>query len=103
MDDQQPTNQEILEAINSFSSHNDHELAEIKRTMITEERLDARLDVKLDTKFKEKFADFESRLETRFVTKEFFVDKLDEKFADLRGDLVVLVRKEDKKIAASCQ
>lgn len=33
-------------------------------------------------------------------TKLDFVDKLDEKFGDLKGDLVVLMRKEDRKLTA---
>mgnify|MGYP001559101059 CR=1 FL=1 len=34
----------------------------------------------------------------QMVTKEYLDDKLDEKLADLRGDLVVLMRKEDRKV-----
>ena len=57
--------QEILDAINVFSTEIDKRLSKIENTM---------------------------------VTKYYFNDKLDEKLADLRGDLVVLVRKEDTKM-----
>lgn len=52
---------EILEAINEFSSKVDERFDKIEATMVTK-------------------------------------DYLDEKLADLRGDLVVLVRKEDTKV-----
>ena len=58
---------EILGAINEFSS-----------------RVDERLD-KLEGKV--------DKIEATMVTKDY----LDEKMADLRGDLVVLMRKEDTK------
>lgn len=59
--DKEPTNYEILEAINNYASK-------------TDERFD--------------------RIESQMVTKDY----LDTKLADLRGDLVVLVRKEDTKM-----
>ncbi len=64
---------EILEAINDFSTHVD-----------------------------DRFDGVESRLnkvESTMVTKDY----LDEKLSDLRGDLVVLVRKEDRKLAATLE
>ena len=62
----EPTNHEILEAIQTFSSSVDQRF----------DRVDQRLD----------------RVEATMVTKDY----LDEKLADLRGDLVVLTRKEDE-------
>ena len=59
--EKETSNNEILEAINEFS-----------------------------TKVDEKFA----KIEAVMVTKDY----LDEKMADLRGDLVVLMRKEDTKV-----
>jgi len=59
---------EILGAINEFSS-----------------RVDERLD-KLEGKV--------DKIEATMVTRDY----LDEKLADLRGDLVVLMRKEDTKV-----
>ena len=41
-----------------------------------------------------------SGIESRMVTKEYFKEYLDDKSADLRGDLVVLTRKEDVKVRA---
>lgn len=58
---QEPTNTDILEAINAFSS-------------------------KVDEQF--------SKINALMVTKEY----LDEKMADLRGDIVVVIRKEDTKL-----
>jgi len=71
MDNQQPSNQEILEAINTFSTS-----------------VDERFN-KIDERF--------NKIENTMVTKDY----LNEKMADLRGDLVVLVRKEDMKLAAT--
>lgn len=39
-----------------------------------------------------------NRVEATMVTKNYLNEKLDEKLADLRGDLVVLMRKEDHKL-----
>ena len=75
--DQLPTSQDILEAINVFSTHVDQRF----------DRLEGRVD------------GVEGRLnkiETTMVTKDY----LDDKLADLRGDLVVLLRKEDNKFGA---
>ena len=66
----QPSNQEILNAINEFADK-------------TEERF---LKSEKDIGF----------LKSNMLTKDY----LDEKLADLRGDLVVLTRKEDTKLKA---
>ena len=62
MNEKEPTNYEILQAINSYATHND------QRWQKNEERL--------------------TRMEALMVTKDY----LDEKLADLRGDLVILMR-----------
>lgn len=62
------TTKEILEAVNVFSTANDKSLEEIKSRL--------------------------GKVESNMVTK----DHLDEKLGDLRGDLVILTRKEDKKV-----
>ena len=67
---QEPTNTEILHAINDFADH-------------VEKRFDG-VESRLD------------KVESTMVTKDY----LDDKLADLRGDLVVLMRKEDKKVMA---
>lgn len=60
------TNQEILEAINTFASATEQRLTSIEQAM------------------------------TRVVTKDFF----DEKLISFKGDLVVMMRGEDKKVIA---
>ncbi len=80
----QENKDEILQAIHNFSDQ-------------TEKRFD-----KLEGKFdglENKFDKLDKRvikIEATMVTKDY----LDEKLADLRGDLVVLTRKEDKKVMA---
>lgn len=64
----QPTNQDILDAMSEFAG-----------------KVEIRFD-KLEVKT--------TKIEATMVTKEY----LDEKLADLRGDLVVLMRKEDTKL-----
>jgi len=88
--DNQPTNQDIIDNLNrSFS--------ELEQKMVTKDEFKSEL-AKMVTKdeLKNEFAKFE----TKFVTKEFFVDKLDEKFADFRGELMTLLRKGDNKLGA---
>ena len=70
MSNQEPTNFEILQAINDYATKNDG------RWEKKEERL--------------------GRIEATMVTKDYLVDKL----SDLKGDLVVLMRKEDAKLKA---
>ncbi|MCG2695784.1 hypothetical protein L6248_02535 [Candidatus Parcubacteria bacterium] len=64
----EPTNKEILKAINAFSFDTDKHFKKV------ESRL--------------------GKVESNMVTKDY----LDDKLADLRGDLVVLTRKEDTKV-----
>ena len=71
----EPTNKEILEAINAFSGDTDKRF----------DGIDGRLDG-IDGRL--------TKVETTMVTKDY----LDDKLADLRGDLVVLMRKEDMKV-----
>ncbi len=71
------TNEEILNSVNEFATQ-------------TEKRFDG---------VESRIGGVESRLdkiESTMVTKDY----LDEKLADLRGDLVVLMRKEDTKVKA---
>lgn len=82
--EKEPTNQEILEAINSFANHNESRLQDIETRMGGLETRMGGLEIKM------------SGLETRVVTKEY----LDNKLADLKGDLVVLLRKEDTKVVS---
>ncbi|MFA5188484.1 MAG: hypothetical protein WC460_03940 [Patescibacteria group bacterium] len=64
------SNQEILESINDFANQ-------------TEKRFDG-VESRLN------------KIEATMVTKDY----LDDKLADLRGDLTVLMRKEDTKVRA---
>ncbi|MCK5509998.1 hypothetical protein KAI65_00435 [Candidatus Parcubacteria bacterium] len=72
-------NKEILEAMNAFSTETDKGFSGIDGRL---DGIDGRID----------------KIENTMVTKYYLNDKLDEKLADLRGDLVVLVRKEDSKM-----
>jgi uncharacterized protein YydD (DUF2326 family) len=68
MANNEPTTQDILDAINEFSGQVDQRFEGV------------------DQRFQ--------RIESQMVTKDY----LDEKMADMRGDLVVLTRKEDQKV-----
>ncbi len=77
---------EIIEAMNGYSQG-------------VEKRFDA-IDGRFN-KADERFDKVETRLgkiESTMVTKDYLNEKLDDKMADLRGDLVVLMRKEDTKL-----
>jgi len=69
------TNQEILQAINAFSSDVDKKFGGIDKKF---EGIDKKIN----------------KIQSLMVTKDY----LDEKFSDFRGDLVVLMRKEDVKL-----
>ncbi|MDD5032408.1 MAG: hypothetical protein PHR36_05240 [Patescibacteria group bacterium] len=81
---------EILEAINDFSSRVDERFDKLEGKV---DKLEGKVD-----KLEGKVDGFEGRvgkIEATMVTKDY----LDEKMADLRGDLVVLMRKEDTKVS----
>jgi len=73
---------EILEAINEFSTKVDERF----------DKVDERFD-KVDERF-DRLEGKVGKIEATMVTKDY----LDDKLADLRGDLVVLMRKEDTKM-----
>lgn len=75
MNNPEVTNNEILSAVNTFANH-------------VEERFD-----KIDQRF-DRLEGRVGKIEASMVTKDY----LDEKLADLRGDLVVMMRKEDTKL-----
>ena len=77
MPNKEPTNADILTAINEFATHTKERFQGLENRMGT-----------LETKV--------ARIEATMVTKDY----LDDKLADLRGDLVVLLRKEDTKVRA---
>lgn len=73
---------EILEAINEFSTKIDEKFVKIDEQFV---KIDGQF-VKVGQRF--------DKIEANMVTKDY----LDNKLADLRGDLVVLTRKEDTKM-----
>ncbi|PIT94093.1 hypothetical protein COU00_00755 [Candidatus Falkowbacteria bacterium CG10_big_fil_rev_8_21_14_0_10_43_11] len=77
MENQEPTNGEILEAINNFANNNEQRLQSIE-TDIVELNQGA------------------AKIEATMVTKDY----LDDKLSDLKGDLIVVMRKEDAKLQA---
>ena len=80
--EQETKKSEILEAINSFA--NDTE----KRF----DKVDQRFD-KVESDVSELKSDV-GTLKDQMVTKDY----LDDKLADLKGDLIILIKKEDKKL-----
>lgn len=80
----EPTNLEILQAINEFATNTEQRLSSLE--------IDTR-EMKADVR--ELKSDMRG-VKSSMVTKAY----LDEKLADLRGDLVALTRKEDAKVVA---
>lgn len=66
----EPTTSDVLEAVNTFATHVDQQFADIKAEIKT--------------------------IKSTMVTKDY----LDDKLSDLRGDLTVVMRKEDTKLCA---
>jgi uncharacterized protein YydD (DUF2326 family) len=94
MSHQEPTNQDILDVLQSFAGsvdarfdQVDERFEQIESTMVTKDYVDKRFE-QVDKRF--------AKIESTMVTKEY----LDDKISDLRGDLVGLVRKEDDKVVA---
>jgi hypothetical protein len=94
----EPTNSQILEAVHSLSGSVD------KRFATTDSRADEILEAiqmystSADVQLRDirgQIGDIRGQL-TNFVTKDY----LDDRLSDLRGDLVVLTRKEDTKLHA---
>lgn len=78
----EPTNYDILEAINDFASATDRRFEKLEADVGT-----LKADVgtlKTDVVY----------IKSQMVTKEY----LDDKLADLRGDIIVMLRKEDKRL-----
>ena len=81
---QDTTKEEILEAIHDFANH-------------TEKRFDTlESDVSSLKSDVSSLKSDVSSLKSQMVTKDY----LDDKLSDLKGDLIVLIRKEDTKLAA---
>lgn len=90
MNRQENTNAEIVKEIHGFTEHVNEAVRGLKGEIhgLAEHMNEAihGLAEHVDERFK--------RIEAVMVTKDY----LDEKMADLRGDLVVLMRKEDRKV-----
>ncbi len=87
----EPTISEVLESVNGLSTNIDERFEGIdKRFDAVDKRFDG-----IDKRF-ERMETRLTKIEATMVTKDY----LDDKLADLRGDLVVLMRKEDRKVAA---
>lgn len=92
----EPTTNDILEAVNALSTQIDERFSQVDGRLshlendVTELKGDV-MELKGDmTELKGDVG----LVRTAMVTKNY----LDDKLADLRGDLVVLMRKEDKKV-----
>ncbi len=105
----EPTIQDVLTAINAFSTHVDatmatkddvaaidRRLTRVESTMATKDDLTA-----IDSRLKKVESTMATKgdlakLEVKMVTKDY----LDDKLFDLKGDLVVMIRKGDRKTTA---
>jgi len=89
MENSQPTNQQILDAVQGLGQRmtgleeSNQEILEVIQSSFTE--VEQKMATKDDLKI------LESRIDKRF-------DKVDEKIAETRGDLVSILRKEDSKL-----
>jgi predicted nuclease with TOPRIM domain len=106
--DKEPTIRDVIEVIYELSSHIDQRFSDVDQRFSGLDKKIISIDKRFD-KLEERFNKLESRfdkleervvrIEATMVTKEY----LDDKLADLRGDIVLLVRKEDKKLGAVVQ
>ncbi|MFH0794292.1 MAG: hypothetical protein V2A74_09710 [bacterium] len=81
---QEPTNNEILEAINEFSTKVDGRFDKVdERLGIVEKDVSS---LKTDVGY----------LKSNMVTK----DHLDEKLTELKGEIILIIRKEDLKLTS---
>ncbi len=87
---------DVLHAVNTFSTHVEKRFQGMENRF---DKMDKRFDG-MDKRFDgmdKRFDEVEGRvkdIEGLMVTREY----LDDKLTDLRGDLVVLMRKEDRKM-----
>ncbi|TAL20320.1 hypothetical protein EPN90_01265 [Patescibacteria group bacterium] len=87
----EPTLLDILEAIHDFATYVEKRFNGIDQRFVG---IDQRFE-SIDKRFESIDRHFEM-IEAQMVTKEYLSDKL----SDLRGELVLLTRKEDKKLCA---
>ncbi|MEK7084656.1 MAG: hypothetical protein AAB932_05460 [Patescibacteria group bacterium] len=78
----EPTNQDILTSINEFATNVEENFVELKTDVKELKQRMSKVEVDI------------TQIKNVMVTKSY----LDDKLADLRGDLTVLMRKEDTKV-----
>lgn len=87
----EPTIRDVIEVLQGFSERMDQWFDAVEKGL---DRHDGRFN-DIDTRF-DRLEGRVGAIEDSMVTKDY----LDEKLHDLRGDLVILVRKEDRKLGA---
>lgn len=92
MNGNEPTNQEILTAINDFATKTEERFEKIESAMTTKENLK-------DLATKDEIQNLATREDWREM-RDKLLDSIDNKLADLKGEIVLLMRKEDHKIVA---
>lgn len=94
----EPTLNDVLEKVTDLSTRFDDVLGAIGEFSTRMDRRFEGIETRLDN-VETKLSTVESRLtrvEATMVTKDY----LDDKLADTKGDLVVMMRKEDQKVTA---
>ncbi|HCC23831.1 TPA: hypothetical protein DF272_06685 [Candidatus Falkowbacteria bacterium] len=95
MDNHQATIEDVLNAINTSAQITQDQITEIKGDIAKIKGNMATKDDIANMATKDDIADMATKSDVaNLVTKDY----LDDKLADLRGDLVVLTRKEDGKL-----
>lgn len=92
----EPTTSDILEVIQDFATKVDERFDRIENTMaemVTKDQFEKRL-AGIDGRLTGVEGRL-TRIETTMVTKDY----LDDKLGDLRGDLILLARKQNKKLS----
>lgn len=98
LNETEPTNSDILGAINQFATQVEERFDKIESTMATKTDLAAAVQriekIEKTMVTNDELTDKLAAMETRLVTKSY----LDDKLLDLKGDLIVIARKEDRKV-----
>lgn len=91
--DTEPTIQDVLVAMNEFSTHVEAEFDHIKSTMVTKDEFYSELDQIKEVMVTKDELKFElSKIKNVMVTKDY----LDDKLADLRAEFIVGLRHRPK-------
>ncbi|MEK7606845.1 MAG: hypothetical protein AAB444_01440 [Patescibacteria group bacterium] len=90
-----PTIQDVLEAVNEFASHVDKRFSDIDKRFSDIDKQFSGID--------KQFSGIREEMATKSDLNRFkldLIDVIDEKNADLKADLTILMRKEDKKVVS---